>query len=175
MFIKGPRRKKFDGLVKSIWVSAHRAGVDEETLRDIVHEESNHQTRSTRALTRYEKLRILRKLRGQMPHLASKEQIWIIENVFLLRLGWTMQNFHSWLLGDQSPFRSHTQAKRVILNWPTETELEARIIKITHDEANRIIEGLKGSWRYVAGIVDVEKEKRRIIQMWRSARETKRA
>lgn len=163
MFLKNPRYKKYDGLVKSIWATARNLGLDEQTLRDMVYEESNHQTRSSRELTRYEKLHILHRLRGNKSS-ASKEQIWLIENVFLSRLGWSFENFSSWLRGSQSPFRSHTQAEKIISQWPSAADQQQRKISITAIEASQIIEGLKGSWRYVAGVVDINAEKRRMIK-----------
>ena len=162
------RRKRYDGLVRLIWAEARKREILEETLREMVLQETGGETSSTRQMRRAEKLRLLRRIRGNRPHAASERQIWAIEKIWLLRLGWNRENFRSWLTGPQSPFEKRERAEAILEAWPSSADLKAKRIRVPAYDAERIIEGLKGAWRYVAGIEDVEAEHKRMRKLWRA-------
>ena len=161
------RRKRYDRVVKLIWAEARRRGIDEDLLREMVMDETKGETSSTREMRAREKRALLQRIRGGQPHAASERQIWAIENIYLLRLGWSFDTFGSWLRGDQNPVHDRKRADWIIDNWPTRDELAQKHIKIAAFDAERIIEGLKGAWRSILGIVDVEAEHARLLAIWR--------
>jgi len=162
------RRTHYDGLVRSIWAETRKRGISEETLRGMVLQETDGETNSTRKMRRAEKLSLLRRIRGNRPHAASERQIWAIEKIWLLRLGWNRENFRSWLTGPQSPFETRARAEAVLEVWPSSADLKAKRIRVPAYDAERIIEGLKGAWRNIAGIEDVEAEHKRVRKLWRA-------
>lgn len=160
------RVKRFDGTVRLIWVEARRRGIGEELLRDMAAVVSEGETRSTRELSLREKRMLLRRVRGESEAAASECQIWAIERVWVARLGWGWQReFRAWLCGEAGPLRDRGRGEWVLAHWPTDAERRARRIVVSAAEAQRIIEGLRGCWRTVAGVVDVAGEHRRMVRL----------
>lgn len=155
-----PRPDRYDVWVKRIYIAANKRGLSREQVHEIVHEMTGGEVDSTKRLWPHERRRLLRSLQGAGPYAASKEQVWSIEHIYLLRLGWSWGQFEAWMTGEQSPCKPQSRGQAILTAWPA--------LSVT--DANRIIEGLKGLWMSILGIDDVRAEHRRMIAISRLCR-----